>query len=316
MAHHNLTVSLVLGSGGARGLAHIGVIDYLVENGYKIRSLAGSSMGALIGGVFAADKLSDYTRWVTSLERLDVIRLLDLSFGSTGLFKGERVIGALKELIGDRHIEDLPVPFTAVATDIQNGREVWLSRGPLFNAIRASIAIPMIFTPHTMQGRQLVDGGLVNPVPIAPTLHVHTDLTVAVNASAQPAGDLQAPDWEAVRDDDEGGSFRQRIAAFIADLTQHRNIRKEDMGLMDIMFRSMDIMQDMIGRFQLATYAPDVVIEIPRDVCSAYEMYRARELIDFGREKAEAAFARRQKNAPIRRGGGTTGQPFPESGKK
>jgi NTE family protein len=293
MAHPNLTVSLVLGSGGARGLAHIGVIDCLVNNGYEIRSLAGSSMGALIGGVYAAGKLTDYTRWVTSLQRLDVIRLLDLSFGSTGLFKGERVIGALKELIGDRNIEDLPVPYTAVATDIQNGKEVWLSRGPLFDAIRASIAIPMIFTPHTMQGRQLVDGGLVNPVPIGPTLHVHTDLTVAVNASAEPAGDLQSPDWEAVRDDEEEGSLRQRIAAFIADLTHQRNIREEDMGLMDIMFRSTDIMQNMIARFQLATYMPDVVIEIPRDICSAYEMYRARELIDFGREKAEAVFARR-----------------------
>jgi len=293
MAHPNLTVSLVLGSGGARGLAHIGVIDYLVNNGYHIRSLAGSSMGALIGGVFAAGKLTDYTRWVTSLQRLDVIRLLDLSFGSTGLFKGERVIGELKELIGDRHIEDLPVPFTAVATDIQNGKEIWISRGPLFDAIRASIAIPMIFTPHTLSGRQLVDGGLVNPVPIGPTLHVHTDLTVAVNASAEPAGDLQSPDWEAVRDDDEEESLRQRIAAFIADLTHHRHIREEDMGLMDIMFRSMDIMQNMIARFQLATYMPDVVIEIPRDICSAYEMYRARELIDFGREKAEAVFARR-----------------------
>ena len=293
MAHPKLTLSLVLGSGGARGLAHIGVIDYLVKNDYRIGSIAGSSMGALIGGVFAAGKLPDYTRWVTRLERLDVIRLLDLSFGSTGLFKGERVIGALKELIGDRNIEDLPVPFTAVATDIQSGKEVWLSRGPLFDAIRASIAIPMIFTPHTMNGRQLVDGGLVNPVPVAPTLHVHTDLTVAVNASAEPAGELPSPEWEETRDDDEEGSFRQRIAAFIADLTHHGHVRTEDMGLMDIMFRSMDIMQNMIARFQLSTYAPDVVIEIPRDVCSAYEMYRARELIDFGREKAEEAFARR-----------------------
>ena len=109
MPHPKRTVSLVLGSGGARGLAHIGVIDYLVKNGYQVGALAGSSMGALVGGVFAAGKLPDYTRWVTRLERLDVIRLLDLSFGSTGLFKGERVIGALKELVGDHNIEELPV---------------------------------------------------------------------------------------------------------------------------------------------------------------------------------------------------------------
>ncbi len=288
MEHPNRTVSLVLGSGGARGLAHIGIIEWLTENGYEIRSLSGSSMGALIGGIYAAGKLDTFTRWVSDLRRLDVVRLLDLSFGSTGLFKGERVIDVLKELIGDRNIEDLPVPFTAVATDIQNGREVWISRGPLFDAIRASIAIPMIFTPHTIRGRQLVDGGLVNPIPIAPTLRVHTDLTIAVNAGAEPSDDLEAPDLVLEPNDDETESFHERIVKFIADLSQQRSVRKETFGMLDIMFRSMDTMQDRIARFQLATYSPDVVIEIPRDVCGVYEIYRARELIGIGREKAES----------------------------
>lgn len=292
MEHPNRTVSLVLGSGGARGLAHIGIIDWLAENGYEIRSLAGSSMGALVGGIHAAGKMDLFTRWVQSLQRLDVIRLLDLSFGSTGLLKGERVIGVLKELIGDRNIEDLPVPFTAVATDIQNGKEVWLSSGPLFDAIRASIAIPMIFTPHTIAGRQLVDGGLVSPIPIGPTLRDHTDLTIAVNASAEPAGEPEATDWEGNHDDDETGSFHERIVKFLSDLSHQRSVKKEALGLFDIMFRSMDTMQNMIARFQLAAYSPDVVIEIPRDVCSVYEIYRARELIAFGRARAEAMLAR------------------------
>ena len=292
MAHPNRTVSLVLGSGGARGLAHIGVIDWLTENGYEIRSIAGSSMGAMIGGIYAAGKLDVYTRWVLALRRLDVIRLLDLSFGSTGLFKGERVIGVLKELIGDRNIEDLPVPFTAVATDIQNGKEVWLSRGPLFDAIRASMAIPTIFTPHTIEGRQLVDGGLVNPIPIAPTLRDRTDLTVVVNASAPPAGDLATPLLGEDPDDDATGIYRQRIVKFIAELTHRRKVKKEEMGLFDILSRSMDTMQDLIARFQLAAYSPDVVIEIPRDVCSVYEMYRARELIELGRARANTMLGR------------------------
>ena len=292
MAHPNRTVSLVLGSGGARGLAHIGVIDWLTENGYEIRSIAGSSMGAMIGGIYAAGKLDVYTRWVLALQRLDVIRLLDLSFGSTGLFKGERVIGVLKELIGDRNIEDLPVPFTAVATDIQNGKEVWLSRGPLFDAIRASIAIPTIFTPHTIEGRQLVDGGLVNPIPIAPTLRDRTDLTVVVNASAPPAGDLATPFSGEDPDDDATGIYRQRIVKFITELTHRRKVKKEEMGLFDILSRSMDTMQDLIARFQLAAYSPDVVIEIPRDVCSVYEMYRARELIELGRARANTMLGR------------------------
>ncbi len=292
MAHPNQTVSLVLGSGGARGLAHIGVIDWLTENGYEIRSIAGSSMGAMIGGIYAAGKLDVYTRWVLALQRLDVIRLLDLSFGSTGLFKGERVIDVLKELIGDRNIEDLPVPFTAVATDIQNGKEVWLSRGPLFDAIRASIAIPTIFTPHTIEGRQLVDGGLVNPIPIAPTLRDRTDLTVVVNASAPPAGEHATPLSREAPDDEATGIYHQRIVKFIAELTHRRKVKKEEMGLFDILSRSMDTMQDLIARFQLAAYSPDVVIEIPRDVCSVYEMYRARELIELGRARAKTMLGR------------------------
>lgn len=292
MAGRRRTVSLVLGSGGARGLAHIGVIDRLVENGYEIRSIAGSSMGALVGGVYAAGKLDVFARWVSSLRRLDVIRLLDLSFGSPGLLKGERVIDLLKDLIGDRDIEDLPVPYTAVATDIESGREVWVSRGSLFDAIRASIAIPMIFTPHAVDGRQLVDGGLINPIPIAPTLRDHTDLTVAVHASAQPGDILPAPEWNADPEEEETGAFRQRIARFIANLTEQRGVRKDDLGLFDILFRSMDTMQDRIARFQLAAYSPDVVIEIPRDFCAFYEVYRAEELIRIGREKAQAALSR------------------------
>ena len=221
-----------------------------------------------------------------------MIRLLDLSFGSTGLFKGERVIDVLKELIGDRNIEDLPVPFTAVATDIQNGKEVWLSRGPLFDAIRASMAIPTIFTPHTIEGRQLVDGGLVNPIPIAPTLRDRTDLTVVVNASAPPAGEHATPLSGEAPDDDATGIYRQRIVKFIAELTHRRKVKKEEMGLFDILSRSMDTMQDLIARFQLAAYSPDVVIEIPRDVCSVYEMYRARELIELGRARAKTMLGR------------------------
>ena len=292
MERPHQTVSLVLGSGGARGLAHIGVIGWLMENGYAIRSLSGSSMGALVGGIHAAGKLNLFTRWVSSLQRMDVIRLLDLSFGISGLFKGDRIIAVLQKLIGDRNIEDLPLPFTAVATDIQNGKEVWLSSGPLFDAIRASIAIPMIFTPHEVGGRHLVDGALVNPVPIGPTLRDHTDLTVVVNASAQATGDLEAPGEEETLGDDEARSYHQRIVQFLADLSPSKSDRKETLGLSEIFFRSMDTMQDMIARFQLAAYSPDVVIEIPRDVCGFYELYRARELIRIGREKAAAALSR------------------------
>ncbi|MFM9884652.1 MAG: patatin-like phospholipase family protein, partial [Burkholderiales bacterium] len=176
-------ISLVLGSGGARGLAHIGVIQWLTENGYEIRSIAGSSMGALVGGIHAASRLDVYAEWVITLERMQMVRLLDPAFGRAGLFKGERIIGVLRELIGDFEIEALPISFTAVAADLVSGEEVWLREGKLFDAIRASIAAPPIFTPFEVGGRKLRDGAWANPVPIGATLDDMTELTVVVSLS-------------------------------------------------------------------------------------------------------------------------------------
>ena len=167
-----IDTSLVLGSGGARGLTHIGVIRCLEDRGYRIRYVAGSSMGALVGGVYAAGKLDVYADWVSALQKSDIVRLLDWSFQRGALFKGERLIGVLKALIGENNIEDLSIGYTAVATDLSQegaGREVWLNRGPLFDARRASIALPTLFEPVKKNDRLMVDGGIVNPVPVAPT---------------------------------------------------------------------------------------------------------------------------------------------------
>jgi len=182
------SISLVLGSGGARGYAHIGAIEELIAQGFDIRSVAGSSMGALVGGVYAAGQLDAYRDWVKPLQRFDVLRLLDWTFTGGGLIKGDRIIDKLRDLIGDVNIEDLPISYTAVAVDLPAQREVWFSRGSLFDAIRASIAIPTVLRPHRYQGRTLVDGGLLNPVPITPTLRDLTDCTIAVdvNAPAEP----------------------------------------------------------------------------------------------------------------------------------
>jgi NTE family protein len=287
-------VSLVLGAGGARGLAHIGVIEVLEARGYRIASIAGSSMGALIGGVHAAARLPEYRDWASALQRSDVLRLLDFAFGHPGLIKGERVLGVISELVGKHDIEDLAIPFTAVATDIIGRREVWLNRGPLFDAIRASIAIPMIFTPHRLGGRELVDGGLLAPVPIAATRLGLGEIVVAVDVNARPdsvrvhrkGGDKLA---KPVQQSGDPETYRARISAFIESMLSKADDGPAQPGLMDLMSRSLDTMQGQIARMQLAMDPPDLLIRVPHNACMFYEFWRASELIERGREIAEAA---------------------------
>jgi NTE family protein len=284
------TVSLVLGSGGARGLAHIGVIQVLEEQGYLIRSISGSSMGALVGGIYAAGEIETFSEWLCALDRLDVIRLLDFSFSGTALFKGERIIETLRELVGECNIEDLSIDFTAVASDLEANKEVWLSSGPLFDAIRASIAFPTIFAAFDYRGRTLVDGGMLNPVPIAPTMRDLTDVTIAVSLNgkhAAPAHSEKA--LEPVTDDH---SYRHKLLDFMESLPWNngRTEKNED-GFFDIISKSIDVMQTTIANYKLAGFPPDVLIELPKDICTIYEFERAKEMIDVGRKAAEKALA-------------------------
>ena len=175
------TVSLVLGSGGARGLAHIGVIRWLEENEYKTQSISGCSIGALIGGVYAAGKLDEFEKWVKAITKIDIVTLLDLSWEKSGLVKGDKIINTLIDLVGDQLIENLPVTYTAIASDVKSEKEIWIKSGKLFDAIRASISLPLFFTPFNYRGVDLIDGGVLNPVPIAPTFGDETDMTIAVN---------------------------------------------------------------------------------------------------------------------------------------
>ncbi|MES9845813.1 MAG: patatin-like phospholipase family protein [Candidatus Sedimenticola sp. 6PFRAG5] len=321
------TVSLVLGSGGARGLAHIGIIQWLNESGYRIESISGSSMGALIGGIYAAGELDTYAGWVRALEKIDVLKLVDFSFRRSGLIKGEKVIETLRDLIGDRNIEDLPISFTAVATNIDDQREVWLNQGSLFDAIRASIAIPTVFTPVEYRGKTLVDGGLVNPIPIAPTLKDKTDITIAVNLSAKADPRLANPEarqpleqnskgyqqritdlvetigakadrklGEALQRVDPDGSingYQQKIHQFVDGLQQKLGLPdEEEMGIFEVVSGSIETMQNLITRFQLAAYSPDVIIDIPINSCTFYEFYRAEEMIEVGRNAAASYLER------------------------
>lgn len=188
------TVALTLGSGGARGYAHIGAIEMLVERGYNIVAISGCSMGALIGGVFAAGKMKDYKDWVTGLGQFDILKLLDVTFSSSGAIRGEKIFSVVKDMIGDTRIEDLPIAYTAVATDLLAHKEIWFQEGRLDQAIRASVAIPSVVTPLVLNGRVLVDGACLNPLPIIPTISSHADLIVAVNLSGEDDQSNRVPD--------------------------------------------------------------------------------------------------------------------------
>lgn len=303
-APHRGAISLVLGSGGARGYAHVGVIEELRAHGYEIRSVAGSSMGALVGGVYAAGKLAEYRDWACGLKTFDVLRLVDWSWRGGGLIKGQRVIGALRALVGETNIEDLPISYTAVAVDIDAQREVWFSRGSLFDAIRASISIPTVFRPHSYQGRRLVDGGLLNPVPVTPTLRDLTDATIAVDVNAEAEGVAEretpitrpeiADNDDAVRGQAAGFA---RIGALWERFVEMRSRRVaiSEPGMLELFARSLDVVQETLTRYKLAAQPPDLVISIPRNVCAFYEFQRASEVIEVGRQRTREALARWQK---------------------
>ncbi|WP_265013654.1 patatin-like phospholipase family protein [Marinobacter zhanjiangensis] len=183
-----------MGSGGARGYAHIGAIEVLEERGYEIVAISGCSMGALIGGVYAAGKMQAYKDWVTGLGQFDVLKLLDVTLNSGGAIRGEKVFSVVREMLGDIRIETLPLAYTAVSTDLLGHREIWFQEGPLDQAIRSSIAIPGLITPVVLNGRVLVDGALLNPLPIMPTISAHADLVFAVNLSGEGDAADRVPD--------------------------------------------------------------------------------------------------------------------------
>ena len=281
-------VAVALGAGAAKGLAHIGALEVLEERGFEIAAIAGTSMGALIGGIYGMGKLDIYRDWVSTLARFDVLRLVDWSFSGGGFIKGDRIMAALRELIGEVNIEELSISYTAVATDLDREREVWLTKGPLFDAIRASIAIPTLFRPYVHDGRRLVDGALLNPLPVLPLMREDADYVIAV--SVDGAAEMQKPPEKDVTvTTDEG--YTAKLGRLIGRVLPGSDGKPKlrDPGAFDLMTQAMDLMQANLSRLRLAAYPPDVLIEIPRNVSTVYEFYRARELIELGRERTARA---------------------------
>src|SRR5579875_4166008 len=299
-------VALALGSGGARGYAHIGVINELQERGYDIVGIAGSSMGALVGGLQAAGKLDDFAEWAKSLTQRAILRLLDPSITAAGVLRAEKIIDAVRDILGAVTIEELQIPYTAVATDLITGKSVWLQRGPIDEAIRASIAIPGVIAPHVVDGRLLADGGILDPLPMAPIAAVNADLTIAVSLSGneteaeRETESRPAAEWlnRMVRNTSalfERPAARAVLSRFgaatpdaAAETEEVEEIPEEPKlgGRFEVMNRTIDIAQAALARHTLAAYPPDLLIEVPRSACRSLEFHRAAEVIDIGRALA------------------------------
>lgn len=290
-------VGLALGAGGAKGLAHIGVIEELERRGCEIVAISGSSMGAVIGGIHAAGRLDVYRDWVKGLAKFDVLKLVDWTLSGGGLIKGEKIMGTLRDLIGEIDIQDLSVPYTAVAVDLDRHREVWLSHGPLFDAIRASIAIPSVFRPHRYMGRTLVDGGLLNPVPVTPLLRTSCDAIIAVSVDGPPEEGFTERDLKPEASDN--GSQRKRLTELVNWIWPEAEDKPRDRSAFTVLSAALDLMQGNLARLRLAAYQPDLLIELPRNLSATYEFYRAAELIDLGRRHAAAALEDWEPAAPV-----------------
>jgi len=245
------TVSLVLGSGGARGLAHIGVIRWLEENNFEIKSISGCSIGSLIGGVYAAGKIDKLEKWMRTITKHDVVSLLDFSWGMSGIFKG---VNTLIELLEDINIEDLSIPFTAVAADIITEKEVWINSGSLFEAIRASVSLPLFFTPVIYKEALLIDGGILNPVPIAPTFKDKTDLIIAVNLGGALNKDNIA-NFDLNAKQEMPLSFQQGFKKFMQTFQKNdKETELLNLGMYDIADKAFDAMQSTIARQKIGAY--------------------------------------------------------------
>ncbi|WP_454791617.1 patatin-like phospholipase family protein [Mycolicibacterium lutetiense] len=316
-----MRVALALGSGGARGYAHIGVINELCDRGYEVVGVSGSSMGALVGGLHAAGKLDEFADWARTLTQRAVLRLLDPSISAAGILRAEKILDAVRDIIGEATIEELPIPYTAVATDLVAGKSVWLQRGPLDSAIRASIAIPGVIAPHVLDGRLLGDGGILDPLPMAPIAAVNADLTIAVSVSGSepsPSAGGAEPeprpttewlnrmlrstsavlDTASVRSVLDRPTARAVLSRFgasmpetdedvdpgsgLAELPETAGVPR--LGSFEVMYRTIDIAQAALARHTLAAYPPDLLIEVPRTVCRSLEFNRAAEVIAIGQE--------------------------------
>lgn len=271
-------VALVLSSGGARGLAHIGAIEELESHGYHISSIAGCSMGALIGGVYAAGKLKEFREWMKTIDRKKMIELTDFSFSINHLAKGTRIIEAIMEFVPDMAIEDLPVPYCAVATDLKAGREVVFNKGSLFEAIRASISMPSFYVPVQRDGMVLIDGGILNPIPLNRVKRQKKDILVGIDVSGH---DYKAQ-WDEMHRLTEMQKQDNSLKSKILDMLIPDNI---EFNYYTMLSRTNSLMIRQNSILMAKLMKPDILVDIQMSRYGTFDFDKSEKLVAIGKQK-------------------------------
>jgi NTE family protein len=278
-------IALVLSGGGARGLAHIGVIEELEKREMEISSIAGTSMGALVGGVYAYGKLEEFKNWMYTLDKRKVFSLVDFTLSTSGLVKGDRVLKAMKEFIPDKNIEELGIDFSATAADITNHKELVYRSGSLYKAIRASIAIPTVITPVLEEGKVIVDGGVMNNLPVKNVTRNEGDMLIAVYVNANVP--VSKPKDSRMENKAKQSGYRKKISEFYEYL--HELVpesKTEKMGFFNLIENTITSMTYQQVQLTLENHPPDMLVEVSRDICGTYDFYKAEEVVEAGRREA------------------------------
>ena len=278
-------VALVLSSGGARGLAHIGAIEELELNGYHISSIAGCSMGALIGGVYATGKMNEFREWMKTIDRKKMISLTDFSFSLNHLAKGNRIIEAIMEFVPDTPIEDLPIPYCAVATDLKAGKEVIFNKGSLFEAIRASISLPSFYEPVKLDGMVLIDGGVINPIPLNRVKRKKDDILVGVDVS----GHDYETQWEELHRLTTWQKRDKSLKAQILDKLIPDNI---ELNYYTMLSRTSSLMIRQNSILMAKLMKPDILVDIQISRYTTFDFDKSEKIIAVGKQKTAQSISK------------------------
>jgi NTE family protein len=288
-------IGLALGGGAARGFAHIGVLRVLQQNGIVPDVIVGTSIGAVVGGCYIHNQLDKFEEWARHLTARGVLGYLDVSFGGSGLIGGGRLAARLEETLGDMMIEDLPRQFAVIATELGTGHEIWLTRGRMVDALRASYALPGIFTPVRIGGRWLVDGALVNPVPVSAARALGARLVIAVNLNSDMLGHGVTISSHGSDEDDLKAlrEMRERPTGFRQFLKPEYLLKRQFMtgspNVANVMVDAFNIMQDRVTRSRLAGDPPDVLVSPRMGKIGLFDFHRAKEAIAVGEQYAQKA---------------------------